>query len=162
VSHMTHFYVLLLALGIGVIAGLRSFTAPTVVAWAATLHWINLNGTWASWVGSPITAGIFSVLAIGELYLDKQPKTPPRTAPPSFIARIGAGAFAGAVIGTAWGVTWGALGAGAVGAVLGTLGGYQARSRLSAARGRDLPIALLEDAVAVLGGFALAAATAAL
>ena len=32
---MTHFYVLLLALGIGVIAGLRSFTAPAVVAWAA-------------------------------------------------------------------------------------------------------------------------------
>jgi len=29
---VTHFYVLLLALGIGVIAGLRSFTAPAVVA----------------------------------------------------------------------------------------------------------------------------------
>ena len=161
-SHMTHFYVLLLALGIGVIAGLRSFTPPAAVAWAAALHWINLNGTWASWLGHPITVGIFTVLAIGELYLDKQPKTPPRTAPPSFIARIGSGAFAGAVIGTAWGVTWGALGAGIVGAVLGTLGGFQARSRLSAAHGRDLPIAMLEDAVAVLGGFALAAATAAL
>jgi uncharacterized membrane protein len=158
-SHMTHFYVLLLALGIGVIAGLRSFTAPTVVAWAAVLRWINLSGTWASWVGNVITAIIFSVLALGELYLDKQPKTPPRTAPPSFIARIGAGAFAGAVIGTAWGVTWSALGAGIVGAVLGTLGGYQARRRLTAARGRDLPVALAEDAVAVLGGFALAAVT---
>ena len=101
-SHMTHFYVLLLALGIGVIAGLRSFTAPAVVSWAAALHWINLSGTWASWVGSWVTVGIFTVLAVGELFLDKQPKTPPRTAPPSFIARIGSGAFAGAVIGTAW------------------------------------------------------------
>ncbi len=72
------------------------------------------------------------------------------------------GAFAGAVIGTAWGYTWSALGAGVIGAVLGTLGGYQARTRLVAAHGRDLPIALLEDAVAVLGGFALAAVTAAL
>jgi uncharacterized membrane protein len=162
VSHMTHFYVLLLALGIGVIAGLRSFTAPAVVAWAAALHWINLSGTWASWVGSLITAIVFSVLAVGELFLDQQPKTPPRTAPPSFIARIGSGAFAGAVIGTAWGVTWGALGAGVVGAVLGTLGGYHARARLAKSFGRDLPAALLEDAVAVLGGFALAAVTAAL
>ena len=40
--------------------------------------------------------------------------------------------------------------AGAIGAVIGTLGGYEARTRLaSAAGGRDLPIALLEDAVAI-------------
>ena len=52
---MTHFYVLLLALGIGVIAGLRSFTAPAVVAWAAYLQWINLTGRWDSWVGLLIT-----------------------------------------------------------------------------------------------------------
>ena len=49
---MTHFYVLLLALGIGVIAGLRSFTAPAVVAWAAYLRWINLTGRWDAWVGN--------------------------------------------------------------------------------------------------------------
>jgi uncharacterized membrane protein len=159
---VTHFYVLLLALGIGVIAGLRSLTAPAVVAWAAYLKWINLSGHWVSWVGNLITVIIFTVLALGELVLDKQPKTPARTAPPSFGARIVLGAFSGAVIGTAWGYTWSALGAGAIGAVLGTLGGYQARSRLAAAHGRDLPIALLEDAVAVLGGFALAAVTAAL
>jgi uncharacterized membrane protein len=161
-SHMTHFYVLLLALGIGVVAGLRSFTAPAVVSWAATLHWINLNGTWASWVGNLITAIVFTVLAVGELFLDQQPKTPPRTAPPSFIARIVAGGFAGAVIGTAWAVTWSALGAGVVGAVLGTLGGYQARGRLAKSFDRDLPAALLEDVVAVGGGIALAALTAAL
>ena len=60
-----------------------------------------------------------------------------------------------------WGYTWGGLGAGIVGAVLGTLGGYEARKRLVAVTGgRDLPIALAEDAVAVLGGFAIAALTA--
>jgi uncharacterized membrane protein len=159
---VTHFYVLLLALGIGFIAGLRSLTAPAVVAWAAYLKWINMNNTWASWVGNLITVIIFTVLALGELFLDKQPKTPPRTSPPSFGARIILGAFAGAVIGTAWGYMWSALGAGVIGAALGTIGGYEARSRLSAAHGRDLPIALLEDAVAVLGGFAIAAVTAAL
>jgi uncharacterized membrane protein len=159
---VTHFYVLLLALGIGVIAGLRSMTAPAVVAWAAVLHWINLNGTWASWLAHPVTVAIISILAVGEIVADKLPQTPHRTAPPSFAARIVLGAFAGAVIGTAWGYTWSSLGAGAIGAVIGTLGGYHTRIRLAAAHGRDLPIALLEDAIAVLGGFAIAAVTAAL
>ena len=38
-------HVLLLAFAIGVIGGLRAITAPTVVAWAAHLGWINLHGT---------------------------------------------------------------------------------------------------------------------
>ncbi len=42
---MTHVLVLLLALLIGVVAGLRSLTAPAVVSWAAFLGWINLHGT---------------------------------------------------------------------------------------------------------------------
>jgi uncharacterized membrane protein len=160
---MTHFLVLLLALLIGVVAGLRSLTAPAVVAWAAMLHWINLDGTWASWVGHPVTVTILTILAVVELVTDKLPKIPSRTTVPSFAARIILGAFAGAVIGTAWGYTWSALGAGIIGAVLGTIGGYQARTRLVAAHvGHDLPIALLEDAVAVLGGFAIAAMTAVL
>jgi uncharacterized membrane protein len=150
-----------MALLIGVIAGLRSLTAPAVVSWAAFLGWINLHGTWASWMGNIITVIILSLLAVGELVNDKLPKTPARTAPPVFAARIIMGAFAGAVIGTVWGSKWGGLGAGIVGAVLGTLGGYQARSRLVAATGgKDLPIALLEDAVAILGGFAIVATTA--
>jgi uncharacterized membrane protein len=158
---VTHFLVLLLALLIGVVAGLRSLTAPAVVAWGAFLTWINLNGTWASWLANIITVVIVTILAIAELVTDKLPKTPPRTSPPAFGARIIMGAFAGAVLGTVWGYRWGGLGAGVVGAVLGTLGGYQARKRLVAARGgQDLPIALLEDAVAVFGGFAIVAATA--
>ena len=78
-----------------------------------------------------------------------------------FGARLVTGGFAGAVIGTAWGYTFGGLGAGLVGAVLGTLGGAEARRRLVAANGgHDLPIALVEDVVAVLGGLAVAALTA--
>ena len=158
---MTHALVLLMALLIGVVAGLRSLTAPTVVAWAAVVGWINLHGTWASWMGNVITAVILTVLAVGELVTDKLPKTPARTSPPVFGARIVMGGFAGAVIGAAWHWTFSSLGAGVIGAVLGTLGGYQARTRLVAARGgQDLPIALLEDAVAILGGFAILALTA--
>lgn len=157
---MTHFLVLLLALLIGVVAGLRALTAPAVVAWAAALHWINLDGTWVQWLSHPVSVAILTVLAVGELVTDKLPKTPARTAAPSFAARLALGAFAGAVIGTAWAYTWSALGAGVIGAVLGTLGGYEARTRLSASRGRDLPIALLEDGLAVAGGIAIAAFTA--
>jgi uncharacterized membrane protein len=153
---------LLLALLIGIVAGLRSLTAPAVVAWAAYLQWINVSGHWLSWVGSLVAVIIFTLLAVGELVLDKLPKTPSRTAPPSFIARIVLGAFSGTVLGTAFGHPWTALGAGAIGAVIGTLGGHRARTRLVASHGHDLPIALLEDAVAVLGGFAIAAVAAAL
>ncbi len=160
---MTHALVLLMALLIGVVAGLRSLTAPAVVAWAAFLGWINLHATWAAWVANIVTVVILTILAVGELVTDKLPKTPPRTAAPSFAARIVLGAFAGAAIGAAWHYTFSSLGAGVIGAVLGTLGGYQARRRLVAARdGHDLPIALLEDAVAILGGFAILAATASL
>jgi uncharacterized membrane protein len=46
------------------------------------------------------------------------------------------------------------LAAGAIGGVAGTLGGYEFRSRLvKATGGRDFPIALLEDAIAIGGAF---------
>ncbi|ORA13069.1 DUF4126 domain-containing protein [Mycobacterium arosiense] len=157
---MTHALLVLLALLIGVIAGLRSLTAPAVVAWAAYIGWIDLHGTWAAWLANIIAVIIFTVLAVGELVNDKLPKTPARTAPPIFAARIATGGLAGAALGAWPHWTFTALGAGVIGAVLGTLGGYQARKRLVAATGgRDLPIALLEDAVAIVGGFAILAAT---
>ncbi len=157
---MTHFLVLLLALLIGVVAGLRALTAPAAVAWAAMLDWINLDGTWVEWLGHPITVTVLTVLAVGELITDQLPKTPSRKTAVQFLTRLVTGGFAGAAIGTAWGYTFGGLGAGVVGAVLGTIGGAEARRRLVAANdGNDPPIALVEDAVAVLGGLAVAALT---
>lgn len=44
---MTHALVLLLALAIGVIAGLRALTAPAAVAWGAMLGWIDVDGKWS-------------------------------------------------------------------------------------------------------------------
>lgn len=158
-----HSLVLLLALLVGVIAGLRALTAPAVVAWAALLHWINMDGTWASWLAHPVTVTIVTALAVIELVADLLPSAPDRTDVLPFGVRILSGALAAAVIGTAWGYTWTALGSGVVGAVLGTMGGYRVRTRLSTANDdHDLPIALLEDTVAVLGGFGIAAVTAVL
>jgi uncharacterized membrane protein len=151
---MTHVLVLLLALLIGVVAGLRALTPPAVVAWGAFLGWINLSGTWVSWLGNWITVTILTILLVVELVTDQLPKTPSRKTTMQFATRLITGGFAGAAIGTAWGYTLGGVGAGVIGAVLGTLGGYEARSRLVKANGgRDLPVALVEDAIAVGGGF---------
>jgi uncharacterized membrane protein len=46
-------YVLLLAFLIGVIGGLRTMTAPAVVAWAANRHWLNLDNSPLALIGSP-------------------------------------------------------------------------------------------------------------
>jgi len=46
------------------------------------------------------------------------------------------------------------LAAGVIGAVVGTFGGYEFRSRMvKATGGKDLPIALLEDVIAIGGAF---------
>ena len=45
--------------------------------------------------------------------------------------------------------------AGVVGAVIGTLGGAAVRAKLAQAFGRDLPAALIEDAVAIGGALAI-------
>jgi uncharacterized membrane protein len=154
---MTHALVLLLALLIGVIAGLRALTAPAVVAWGAFLGWIDVEGKWSEWVAHPITVTVLTILLVVELVTDQLPKTPSRRTPPQFITRLLMGAFAGAVIGSAFFHTFSALGAGIVGAVLGTLGGAEARSRLTAANsGKDRPAAIGEDIVAVGGGFLVA------
>lgn len=148
---------LILAMLVGVVAGLRALTAPAVVAWGAALGWIDVDGKWSEWVGHPITVAVLTILLLVELVTDQLPKTPSRKTTAQFGTRLLTGAFAGAVIGSASFHTFSAIGAGVIGAVLGTLGGYEARRRLVAANGgRDLPVALLEDAVAVGGGFLVA------
>src|SRR6476659_2048187 len=142
----------ILAFLIGVVAGLRSMTAPAAVSWAARLGWLPPATTWLAFLGFTATPYIISVLAIGELIADKLPKTPSRKAPAPFIGRIVIGALCGAAVGASVQVIIGGLLAGALGAVAGTLGGYEFRSRLvRAIGGNDLPIALLEDAIAIGG-----------
>ncbi|TPO06024.1 DUF4126 domain-containing protein [Mesorhizobium sp. B1-1-5] len=150
----------ILALLIGVIAGLRAMTAPAAVAWGSYLGWLPVAGTWASFMGHWIAVGIFTVLAIVELVADQLPSTPSRKVPPQFGTRIVVGAFCGAVIGATAGATIGGLVAGAIGAVIGTLGGAEVRGRLAAAFGKDQPAAFIEDAVAIIGGLLIVAAVA--
>src|SRR3984885_4611679 len=125
--------------------------APTIVAWGAGLGWFGLGGTSLNFMSFPITRYILSFLAFGELVNDKLPKTPSRTVPPQFITRVVTGAFSGAVLGAARNSLLGGLVAGAIGAVVGTLSGASVRGALGKLAGKDLPIALLEDVVAILG-----------
>src|SRR5512133_2510024 len=144
----------LLAFLIGVVAGLRSMTPPAAVSWAARLGWLRLENTPLAFLGFAATPYILSLFAIAELINDKLPKTPSRKAPAPFAVRIVTGAFSAAALGAASGTLTGSLLAGALGGVAGTLAGYEFRRRLvKAAGGKDLPIALLEDAIAICAAF---------
>src|ERR1700680_5132098 len=94
-----------LAFSIGVVAGLRSMTAPAVVAWAAHLGWINLHGSPLAFMGSAWAVGIFTIGALGEFVADKLPTTPARTEAVGLTARIVVGLLTGASLGIAGGVS---------------------------------------------------------
>ena len=144
-------YIFALALGLGFAAGLRSFTPPAVVAWAAYLGWLNLHNSALAFMGSIIAAIIFSLLALLELFLDLQPSTPKRTAPVPLVARILTGGLCGACLCVAsnQSLIIGAI-LGAVGGVIGAFAGYQIRRKLvSGLNIKDIFIALLEDLVTI-------------
>jgi uncharacterized membrane protein len=116
---------------------------------------MHLEGTWLAFLGYAWTPYILSALALAELVTDQLPKTPSRKVPMQFGARIVTGGFCGTALGASGGTWIAGLVAGVIGAIVGTLGGYEFRTRLVAmatTSGRDLPIALLEDAIAIGGG----------
>jgi uncharacterized membrane protein len=89
------------ALGIGIVAGLRSFTAPAAVSWAAYLGWLELRGSPLSFMGARWAVVIFTLLALVEYIGDLLPRTPSRTAPGPLIARMVSGALSGACLSVA-------------------------------------------------------------
>jgi uncharacterized membrane protein len=150
---------LFLSLAIGFVAGLRSMTAPAAVAWGTRLGWLRLNDTPLAFLGTAPAAYILAVVMVAELVTDKLPFTPSRTRPGPFAGRIISGALSGAALaaGTGESLTLGVL-LGALGAVLGTLGGYRARVGLvSSLKVPDYVVALAEDATAVGVGFLIVA-----
>lgn len=142
-------YVFALALGIGIVAGLRSLTAPAVVAWAAHFNWLNLHGSPLAFMGSTTAVAILSALAVGELVADKLPMIPKRTAPAPLVARIVTGGLCGACLCAALGKSLlaGTL-LGGIGGIVGAFLGYGIRRRLDL-HIKDLVVAICEDVVAV-------------
>ena len=144
-------YVFILAIGIGIVAGLRSLTAPALVAWAAYLGWLNLQASPFAFMGSTTAVAIFSVLALGELVADKLPKAPKRTAIAGLLARIAMGGLCGTSLCAAVGESLlaGAL-LGGTGDVIGAFLGYETRKRLvNNLHIKDFFVAICEDFVAI-------------
>jgi uncharacterized membrane protein len=140
---------------IGIIAGLRSLTAPALVSWAARLGWLDLSGSWLSFLGSRTAIITLSLLAVAELVADKLPKTPKRTNLVPLVFRAITGGFSSMaicasahqspIIGTFVGV---------LGSIAGAFAGYEIRHRLVEAFGLpDFGVAVAEDLVAVGGAF---------
>ncbi len=146
---MTH--ALLLAFGIGFVAGLRSLVTPAVVSWAAHLGFLRLRGTPLGFMASPVAVGVFSILALLELIADVAPKTPPRTAPASLGVRAVTGGLCGACLASAGGAAlWMGAVLGIIGAMIGAYAGLYVRRGLgNKLQVRDFFIAIPEDLVAI-------------
>jgi uncharacterized membrane protein len=147
--------VLLFAFLIGCVCGLRSMTAPAVIAWGAHLGWLHHDGGLLAFFANKISVVIFSLFAAGELIADKLPFIPSRTEPGPLGVRILFGALCGAALCISSPVPplAGAT-LGGVGGVAGAFAGFHYRRRFSRRNKTfDFVIALCEDLVAVGGGF---------
>jgi uncharacterized membrane protein len=148
------FTVLLLCFLIGCVAGLRSMMAPAIICAAAYLRWIHLDGTPLSFMNTMAALSLFTLFAIGELVVDKLPKTPSRIAPMGLIPRAVTGALSGAALAVSAGKGL-AIGAvlGAIGGVVGAFAGYYVRRGLvTHMEVPDFVIAVIEDLLAISGG----------
>ena len=155
---MSPSYVLAFAFLIGIISGLRTFTAPATVAWGLRLGWLTVGTSRLAFMGSTAAVIIFSIAALSEIIADKRPSAPNRTSPAGLIGRSVCGGFAGAILATAGGQSL-VLGAilGGIGGIAGAFAGYQLRTRLvKALKCPDFVIAILEDATAIAGGLLIA------
>ena len=140
------------AFQIGVIAGMRSLTAPALVSHKlANTHPDPLAGSKLDFLHSPTTATVLKVLAGGELIGDKMPQAPNRIGAAQLPVRVLSGALSGAALSESEGesVPYGAL-FGALGAVASSFAFFHLRHWLTADRGLPDPaIALVEDALAI-------------
>ncbi len=144
---------LFLALVIGICVGLRSFTPPAAVSWAAALYWIDLGRSRLYFLTTKPAVAILTMLALTELVADKLPSAADRTAPAGLFARMVLGGLSGTCIAVAGAQRpWLGIIVGIIGALIGCFAGFQARTRLAKApKVPDFVIAILEDAVAIGG-----------
>jgi len=152
------FSIFVLCFLIGCVAGLRSMMAPAILCAASYLRWIHLDGTPLSFLMAPVTLWIFTLLAIGELIVDKLPMTPPRTASMGLIARVITGGLCGAALAASGAKSLG-VGAllGAIGGVVGAFAGYNIRHGLvTHMELPDFVVAVIEDLLAISGGLYVA------
>ncbi len=145
--------VLLVALCLGGLTGLRAFTPVTVLVWALHLHHVRILGSPLYFLHTTPAIVVLTILAVAELVADKLPFTPSRLKIPGLVGRVIFGAVCGVVTGQAWGASWQtSAAAGLIGAIVGAVVGYEVRKgTVQTLHWHDIPVALIEDAVAIGG-----------
>jgi uncharacterized membrane protein len=148
------------AFQIGVIAGMRSMTAPALVSYKLSRTEPDpLPDSALHFITSFKAATTFAVLAGGELIGDKLPNTPDRTAFPQVTGRILSGALCGAALLKADGqpLAYGAV-LGALGATVGSFAFFHLRRWLTHEKGLpDAAVAVAEDGLAIGAGWLVVA-----
>jgi len=135
---------------LGVATGMRTFTAITVLYWFMWFARLPVTG-FNAWTATLVSVLIFTALALGEFYGDTLPRMGSRKSPLGLLFRLVFASGVGALVASSFleplagGVILGALGA-----LIGTYGGYSARMYLAGRVGRDFPVAVGESALAVL------------
>lgn len=151
---MSSGFVLVQIFAIGLVTGLRTFTGVAAVTWGARLGWINLSGSRLAFMGSTWALVLFTILALVEYVTDQLPSTPARTVPMQLGARLVMGMLAGACLAAAGGASLliGVICA-AVGVLVGTYGGYNARVGLvRSLKVPDIAVGIPEDLLAICLG----------
>jgi uncharacterized membrane protein len=149
---------LIQAIGLGVLAGMRSLSAPAVVSQHLSHHHApDSLGTPLNFLAKPQIANLLKVPAAGELVLDKLPMTPSRIEFPAIFGRIGSGAVVGATLYRAHGKNlFIGLVVGALSALASTYAAYYLRRTLGEQFDiPDLALGIAEDALVVAGSLAL-------
>lgn len=152
---------MLKAFQIGIIAGMRTMTAPALVSYklAHTKPGRSIGPALPDsrlhFLTSPTTTNVLAVMAVGELVADKMPQATDRIGQPQLWGRIGSGALSGAALTEADGNS-APIGAviGALGAAAGSFAFFYLRQWLT--HEKDLPdlwVALAEDALAIGAGW---------
>jgi uncharacterized membrane protein len=146
-------------LGMGVLAGMRSSSAPVITSHILTHHHSKkLKKSPLNFMQSQGVANVLKVVALSELVMDKLPSTPNRIKPPVVAIRCLSGALAGASIYKASGgnaITGALLGASA--ALASTFGSFYLRKEtVKKTRLFDPVIGAIEDALVIGAGVGLA------
>lgn len=139
-------------MGLGAVAGLRSMTAPALLARAVNRGDTSLVGTRFGSLGR--FAVPLQVLMIGEMIADKAPFVPSRTSRAALTGRVFSGALVGAALYASEGRR-GSSGAplGAVAAALGAFVGERLRSEgTRRLKVPDIILGHLEDGLALYVG----------
>lgn len=154
---------LLQAAGFGLLAGIRSMSAPALVSnYLAENRPQRLEDTPVEFLVSPAVGTVLQVAALGEMVADKMPFIPARTRVSSLLWRSLTGAITGATVGAVNKrqiVTTAVIGAGF--AIVGAYAAYEVRREVKERYGvPDALLGTVEDVLVLGGGAALVRATA--